>query len=157
MAIITVAVRVDGLSEVIRKLKESETRMKDLTKPLRKGSLLMLRSINLNFKRGGRPKLWKSLSRSTRLSKIKQGYSLLPLTKTGALRRSITTKVFRNRFTVGTSIPYSAIHQLGGKAGRNKSVKIPARPYLIFQKIDIENINQLVSDYIIGEGSGNGL
>jgi phage gpG-like protein len=31
---------------------------------------------------------------------------------------------------VGGHIPYAAIHQFGGMAGRGKKVKIPARPYL---------------------------
>jgi phage gpG-like protein len=31
---------------------------------------------------------------------------------------------------MGSSVPYAAIHEYGGSAGRNRSVQIPARPYL---------------------------
>ena len=32
--------------------------------------------------------------------------------------------------TMGSKVPYAAIHEFGGMAGRNRSVAIPARPYL---------------------------
>jgi len=31
---------------------------------------------------------------------------------------------------IGSKVPYAAIHEYGGKAGRNKSVRIPQRAYL---------------------------
>jgi len=43
---------------------------------------------------------------------------------------SITSYYDENSALVGTNKIYAAIHQFGGKAGRNKNVEIPARPYL---------------------------
>ena len=31
---------------------------------------------------------------------------------------------------IGSDVPYARIHEFGGQAGRNRSVAIPARPYL---------------------------
>jgi len=35
---------------------------------------------------------------------------------------------------------YAAIHQLGGQAGKNKKITIPARPYLKLTDNDFEEI-----------------
>lgn len=52
------------------------------------------------------------------------------LQKSGRLRNSITVRATNTEVTVGTNLPYAAIHQFGGKAGRGRKVKIAARPYL---------------------------
>jgi phage virion morphogenesis protein len=50
----------------------------------------------------------------------------------GDLMGSVHFQADSHSVTIGTggSIPYAAIQQLGGKAGRGKKVTIPARPYL---------------------------
>lgn len=50
----------------------------------------------------------------------------------GDLSGSVHFQADGESVTIGTSgsIPYAAIHQLGGKAGRGRKVTIPARPYL---------------------------
>lgn len=53
-----------------------------------------------------------------------------PLIDTGELRRQIVPQVSNNVLTVTATPAYAAIHQFGGQAGRNRKVKIPARPYL---------------------------
>jgi phage gpG-like protein len=54
--------------------------------------------------------------------------------RTGRLRASIlvdTKRIGRKiRGEVGTSVVYARIHELGGRAGRGKKVKIPKRPFL---------------------------
>ena len=50
--------------------------------------------------------------------------------KTGNLRRSITSTQSRKSVTTGTDLIYAAIQEFGGLAGKNKSAKIPAHPYL---------------------------
>lgn len=53
--------------------------------------------------------------------------------KSGNLRRSITKAILPSSNglaqAVGTDVVYAAIHEFGGMAGRNRSVRIPARPY----------------------------
>lgn len=54
----------------------------------------------------------------------------------GDLSGSVHFQADSTSVTIGTSgsIPYAAIHQLGGKAGRGRKVSIPARPYLAMNK-----------------------
>ena len=52
------------------------------------------------------------------------------LIDTGDLQNSISVNMGFGEVEVGSNMVYAAIHQLGGKAGRNKSVTLPARPFL---------------------------
>lgn len=52
------------------------------------------------------------------------------LQKSGRLRSSIVPDVSDNEVVVGTNLPYAAIHQFGGMAGRGRKVRIPARPFM---------------------------
>jgi phage gpG-like protein len=54
-----------------------------------------------------------------------------------SLGRNDSNNIFKiipneNGFVVnyGSTVPYAAIHEYGGNAGRNRSVPIPKRPYL---------------------------
>lgn len=48
----------------------------------------------------------------------------------GHLKGSLTTKPEYPSVTVGTNVDYAAIHEFGGRAGRNHSVTIVSRPYM---------------------------
>lgn len=54
----------------------------------------------------------------------------------GDLEGSIHSQADRNSVTIGTGghIPYAAIHQFGGQAGRGRKVTIPARPFLALNR-----------------------
>ena len=57
------------------------------------------------------------------------------LTLTRTMKDRIHYQATENSVTIGTAgIPYAAIHQFGGKAGRGKKVNIPARPWLAVNK-----------------------
>ncbi len=43
---------------------------------------------------------------------------------------------------------YAAIHQFGGRAGRGHAAKIPARPFLVVQDDDLEEIKEIILDYL---------
>jgi len=50
---------------------------------------------------------------------------------TGTLRKSIESHVEPGKWVeVGTDVVYAAIHEFGGRTGRNNSVLIKAKPYL---------------------------
>ena len=53
---------------------------------------------------------------------------------------SITTQYDNEAAIIGSNKVYAAIHQLGGQAGKNKKVTIPARPYLKLTDDDFEEI-----------------
>ena len=49
---------------------------------------------------------------------------------------------------IGSNLDYAAIHQLGGQAGKNKKVSIPARPYLYLSDDNFKEILQETEKYL---------
>lgn len=72
------------------------------------------------------------------------------LIDSGALLNSINWQADRQGVEIGTNRVYAAIHQFGGKAGRGHKVTIPARPYLVVQEEDLDQINDVLEDYLLG-------
>ncbi len=66
----------------------------------------------------------------------------------GQLASSVNTQYHDHSAVIGSNLDYAAIHQLGGKAGRNKKVEIPARPYLKLTDDDFEEILQQITLYL---------
>lgn len=62
------------------------------------------------------------------------------LFNSGDLSKDLSYNVDRTDVIVGSILPYARIHQLGGWAGRNKSVFIPARQYLGISRFDENNM-----------------
>ncbi|MGE4402840.1 MAG: phage virion morphogenesis protein [Desulfobulbus sp.] len=60
---------------------------------------------------------------------------------------------------VGGHIPYAAIHQFGGQAGRGRKVTIPARPYLglnagegmTLAGKDKQRVQEIVEQFVLGQ------
>lgn len=46
---------------------------------------------------------------------------------------------------VGTNVEYAAIHQFGGRAGRNRKVEIPARPFFGLNQQDEQDIAEKIA------------
>jgi len=137
-----VKVKVTGAQEVQVLLNSVKQRMATLSTPLKASRLLMLRSIDNNFKSSGRPITWKPLALSTLRWKMKHGYSSKPLIRKGLLIKSIVGKIQGdNKLIMGTVVPYAKYHQFGTRS-------IPKRPFLLFQDQDIQNINSLITGYI---------
>jgi phage virion morphogenesis protein len=67
----------------------------------------------------------------------------------GGLLGTLNYSVSNNMVSLGSPSPHARIHQLGGKAGRGRKVKIPARPYLGVSKADAENFQEIISDHIL--------
>ena len=105
-------------------------------------------STEENFKEEGRPK-WQKWSESTKKyrKKIKK-YPGQILQLNGNLASSITTYYDDNSAVIGSNLPYAAIHQLGGKAGKNKKVEIPARPYINLSEADQNEILDTIVEYL---------
>ncbi len=116
-------------------LEELESKLKEWTKSLQnKESLLrqignhIQNTSELSFERQKSPfgNAWKPNSKVTLQGK--RGNKIL--IKSGGLSHSIHYQTSNNSVSIGTNIKYAPIHQFGGKAGRNKRVNIPARPFL---------------------------
>ena len=103
-------------------LKKAGNKAKDLRIPLKRCGILMLRSIDKNFRAEGRPKRWAPLSPMTIAMRRKKGKGAKILQDTGLGKGSIDYKVVsKQKVQIGTNRDYMRIHQEGG------SIKIPAR------------------------------
>lgn len=77
------------------------------------------------------------------------------LTEFDHLRKSITNRSGSDFAEWGSSdLPYAAIHQIGGKAGRLHKVTIPARPYLGIDARDEDSIVDIVNQHLAGAVNG---
>lgn len=105
--------------------------------------------INTRFKeeKGPDGQKWAPLADATIKRRLKK-YGNAPLTilrMRGILAGSINYQVSGSQLSIGTGSEveaYAAIHQFGGEAGRNKSVAIPARPYLGYSDADLDVIEE---------------
>jgi len=103
-------------------LKKAGDKAKDLRVPLKQCGILMLSSIDKNFRAEGRPKRWAPLSPMTIAMRRKKGRGAKILQDTGHGKGSIIYKVVSNqKVQIGTNLGYMKIHQEGG------SIKIPPR------------------------------
>jgi len=114
--------KISGDEKVKALLKKAGNKAKDLRIPLKRCGILMLRSIDKNFRAEGRPKRWAPLSPMTIAMRRKKGKGAKILQDTGHGKGSITYKVVSNvKVQIGTPLDYMAKHQTGG------TIKIPAR------------------------------
>lgn len=96
-----------------------------------------------NFAEEGRPDKWIDLSEVTKKQRKKIGkYPGQILQVTGQLASSVNTYYDKDSVLIDSNLEYAAIHQLGGKAGRNKKVIILARPYL---RLVDDNIVEIIT------------
>jgi len=79
---------------------------------------------------------------------LKRGASAKKLRHRNHLYQSLNYAAGRLQATVGTNRAYARIHQLGGKAGRNRKVTIPARPYLGISEEDRRMIGEILTDHL---------
>ena len=136
--------------------KEVESRLLNLAKrsenlrPLMKNIAgIFAYSTEENFKEEGRPDKWTELSESTikQRTKNKQWPGMI-LQISGQLASSVNTYYDNDSAVIGSNLDYAAIHQLGGQAGKNKSVEIPARPYLQLTPDDFEEILSMTENFL---------
>jgi phage virion morphogenesis protein len=161
---ITMNLDADAAKAMLSALSAS---MKDMTPVLKPIGETIRTSIVKNFEVGGRPQGWMKLSPLTVIKArgyktarakgnvfnvgVKAGESGKKiLVSSGRLMKSINVQqVSAREVVVGTNVVYAAIHHFGGQAGRGRKVTIPARPYMLIQKEDWEEIARIASDYLL--------
>ena len=131
-------IEVKGLEELQAKLKSLQN-IEKKTKPLMQtlGNILQ-NEIEASFENESSPfgQKWQALKPSTIRQKQKLGKSSNILRSDGNLADKWIVKADDKRATVSNNtnkngFAYGLVHQFGtNKAGRSKSVKIPARPFL---------------------------
>lgn len=165
------AVTIDD-SAVKAMLTRLSQRMGNLTPVMRQiGNTIKNDSLD-NFKGQHAPDgtPWKPLSIATRIARAKRvsggglltkngkrtnakAYAVMTTAKalldTGILRASVNVlETTPSSVTVGSRLKYAAIHQFGGKAGRNRKVRIPARPFIGMSKGAQRSIIDTINGYI---------
>lgn len=121
-------------------------RMADMGPVLGGFAPALYESIMKNFETGGRPP-WAPLDPEYARRKAGRGYARDILVRTGAMKRGVGVAAGPGRVTAFSPAPYSSTHQRGD-AKRN----IPARPFLVMQAGDREELARMIGDYITGAG-----
>jgi len=96
---------------------------------------LAKKSVQTNFTAGGRPVKWR---------KRKDNKPHPILIKSGILKNSIYSETHKFGVTIGSRVPYQAVHEYGYQP-RN----IPARPYLMLQTSDKVMIKKMIKKHIL--------
>ena len=135
--------------EVNKKLLEIARKTENLRPLMKNIAGILAYTTEENFKNEGRPEKWTDLSDVTKENRRKQHkYPGQILQVEGNLASSVNTQYDENSAMIGSNLPYAAIHQLGGNAGRNKKVKIASRPYINLTDDDFKEIMHETEQYL---------
>lgn len=129
---------IKGLPLLQKRLKFIKDKHASLINAMKLISVALLRSIDTNFRQGGRPKEWEELAPLTLALRRKgrgKGTSKI-LQDKGRLKQSITGFFTPKTAGAGTNLDYAGIHQRGGTVtfpGREEKVKAHTRS-IVFGK-----------------------
>jgi phage virion morphogenesis protein len=136
MSDIKIEVDLGSVKKLVDKLNRAS-----FTPMLRDMGAYQKESVLLNFEYQGRPKKWPPLSEEYLAWKLREGYSSKMLILTGRLRNSINVEVTNTTAKVYSGVKYGVTHQLGLNG-------VPARPFLVVQNEDIQNLGKIASEFV---------
>ena len=142
-----IEIKIDN-QEVSKRLLELADKGENLRPLMKNIAGVFAYSTEENFANEGRPDKWLDLSERTKKQRKKSGHwpgQILQVS--GQLASSISTYYDDESAIIGSNLDYAAIHQLGGQAGKNKSVSILARPYLKLSDDDFKEIMEYTKSY----------
>ena len=143
-----IEIKIDN-NDVERKLLELAQKSENLRPLMKNIAGIFASATEENFKNEGRPDKWTELSEATKKQRTKQKkWPGQILQVSGQLASSISTQYDDESAVIGSNLDYAAIHQLGGQAGKNKKVEIPARPYLKLTDDDFNEILDATEHYL---------
>ena len=143
-----IEIKIDN-KDVERKLLELAQKGENLRPLMKNIAGIFASATEENFKNEGRPDKWTELSEATKKQRTKQKkWPGQILQVSGQLASSISTQYDDESAVIGSNLDYAAIHQLGGQAGKNKKVEIPARPYLKLTDDDFNEILDATKQYL---------
>ena len=131
--LVNITINDESLRRSLRALDLAAT---DLEPAMRKIAGTLLAETQFNFLDEGRPGWTPSLAAQERDGQTLQD--------TGRLMGSVSTDHDDRQAAVGTNVVYGAIHQCGGKTGRNESVELPARPFLPQPEVVVPILDTIV-------------
>lgn len=131
---------IDGFNNQFRSMFD----VVDLTPLYNEIGEILLRSVDRNFREGGRYDTGEDgeyTGGATKWIPSKRaleegGQTLLDKGFLSKLNKDVS----REGVTIGSNLVYAAIHQYGGTAGKDGKVIIDARPFLVIQIEDLEEI-----------------
>ncbi len=136
----SVEIKIDN-KEVTERLLELANKGENLRPLMKNIAGIFASSTEDNFREEGRSDKWIDLAETTKKKRVKKHkWPGQILQVEGKLAASINTQYDDDSAIIGSNLPYARIHQLGGMAGKNNKVKIPARPYLRLTNDDFEEI-----------------
>ena len=91
---------------------------------------------------------WEKLAPVTLAAREKRGTGNTIYRETGDFIETLNYDASDDNLAWGSSDVRAAIFQFGGKAGRNLSVTLPARPYLGLSDADEQIILEMAEDYV---------
>jgi len=161
-----------------RGLREMENRSQDLSVPMKVAAQILVDSVLENFQAGGRPDAWEELADATLLAKLPKTKILIDSGdlfdsihgESGpdwarASTDRVYARIHQEGGVIDQEVSVSAherlIQQAFGKPiqpktvhvrehQRHMQVEIPARPFMLAQDEDLENIGDAVADYLMG-------
>ena len=143
-----IEIKIDN-NDVERKLLELAQKSENLRPLMKNIAGIFASATEENFKNEGRPDKWTELAEATKKQRTKQKkWPGQILQVSGQLASSISTQYDDESAVIGSNLDYAAIHQLGGQAGKNKKVEIPARPYLKLTDDDFNEILDATEHYL---------
>ena len=143
-----IEIKIDN-KDVDRKLLELAQKSENLRPLMKNIAGIFASATEDNFKNEGRPDKWTELSEATKKQRTKKKkWPGQILQVSGQLASSISTQYDDESAIIGSNLNYAAIHQLGGQAGKNKKVEIPARPYLKLTDDDFNEILDATKHYL---------
>ena len=143
-----IEIKIDN-NDVERKLLELAQKGENLRPLMKNIAGIFASATEENFKNEGRPDKWTELSQATKKQRTKQKkWPGQILQVSGQLASSISTQYDDESAIIGSNLDYAAIHQLGGQAGKNKKVTIPARPFLKLTDDDLNEILDATKNFL---------
>lgn len=143
-----IEIKIDN-KDVEKKLLELAQKGENLRPLMKNIAGIFAFATEENFKNEGRPDKWTELAEATKKQRTKQKkWPGQILQVSGQLASSISTQYDDDSAVIGSNLDYAAIHQLGGQAGKNKKVEIPARPYLKLTDDDFNEILDATEHYL---------
>lgn len=130
MANLELVFSIEGETELIRRLQGVDKDLKDWTPEFKKIGNMLLKTFRHNFSTKGRTlgSPWAPLKPSTIAEKMRLGYPLDILVRTGLMRDSFVSKAGKYEVIVSNPIPYFVFHQ-----SKKPRFKLPRR---VMMKID---------------------
>ncbi|MBU1193966.1 MAG: phage virion morphogenesis protein [Proteobacteria bacterium] len=131
-------------------LKSASGRISNMNPVMKAFSEYMVMQTDDRFKKEQAPdgSRWQALSPMTVKRKADQGKMDKILQQDGYLRL-VHPHADKDSAGIYSDRIYAAIHNRGGKAGRNRSVTIPKREFLGFSKADLQEFVETCKDFIV--------